>query len=141
MYKRQVKGYILACFFAVLVCDIERLLIADSTDNFQIFFRKGKIAVVFLGKFVDRILCLLYTSMGAEKGQKNDGRNRKDARRCHDPVSYTHLDVYKRQRSGRSSVTRPSGVKKAPFAKMILRSCRNSSQNRASLMFLSLIHI
>ena len=44
-----VKGYILAC-------DIERLLIADSTDNFQIFFRKGKIAVVFLGKFVDRIL-------------------------------------------------------------------------------------
>ena len=44
-----VKGYILACFFAVLVCDIERLLIADSTDNFQIFFRKGKI-------------CLLYTS-------------------------------------------------------------------------------
>ena len=33
-------------------------------------------------------------------------------------------------RRGRSSVTRPSGVKKAPFAKMILRSCRNSSQNR-----------
>ncbi len=30
-------------------------------------------------------------------------------------------------------MTRPSGVKKAPFAKMILRSCRNSSQNRASL--------
>ena len=51
-----VKGYILACFLAVLVCHIEWLLIADSTDNFQIFFRKGKIAVVFLGKFVDRIL-------------------------------------------------------------------------------------
>ena len=34
-----VKGYILACFLAVLVCHIEWLLIADSTDNFQIFFR------------------------------------------------------------------------------------------------------
>ena len=51
-----VKGYILACFLAVLVRYIERLLGADSTDNFQILFRKGKIAVVFLGKFVDRIL-------------------------------------------------------------------------------------
>ena len=35
---------------------------------------------------------------------------------------------------GSSSVTRPSGVKKAPFVKMILCICKNSSQNRASLM-------
>ena len=35
---------------------IEWLLIADSTDNFQIFFRKGKLAVVLLGKLADRIL-------------------------------------------------------------------------------------
>ena len=46
------------------------LLIADSTDNFQIFFRKSKVAVILLGKLVDRIFgvmvqprhCLLYTS-------------------------------------------------------------------------------
>ena len=31
---------------AVLICHIEWLLIADATDNFQIFFRKGKVAVV-----------------------------------------------------------------------------------------------
>src|SRR5699024_11947541 len=37
-------------------------------------------------------------------------------------------------RRGSSSVTRPSGVKKAPFVKMILCVCKNSSQNRASLM-------
>ena len=42
--------------WAVLVCHIEWLLIADSTDNFQIFFRKGKLAVVLLGKLADRIL-------------------------------------------------------------------------------------
>ena len=57
-----IKGNIFASFLAVLVCDIERLLIADSTDNFQIFFRKGKIAVVFLGKFVDRILGIVVQS-------------------------------------------------------------------------------
>ena len=34
---------------------IERLLVADSTDNFQIFFRKSKVAVILLGKLVDRI--------------------------------------------------------------------------------------
>ena len=45
------------------------------------------------------------------------------------------LDVNLPTQRERASVTRPSGVKKAPFAKMILRSCRNSSQNRASLMF------
>ena len=64
-----IKGNIFVGFLAVLVCHIERLLIADATDNFQIFFRKGKIAVVFLGKFVDRILgiCLLYTSDAADE--------------------------------------------------------------------------
>ena len=51
-----VKGYILACFLAVLVRYIERLLIADTTNNFQIFFRKGNITVVFWGKFADCIL-------------------------------------------------------------------------------------
>ena len=49
-----VKGNIFACFLAILVCYIERLLIADATDNFQIFFRKGKIAVILLGKLADR---------------------------------------------------------------------------------------
>src|SRR5699024_2609517 len=39
-------------------------------------------------------------------------------------------------RRGSSSVTRPSGVKKAPLVKMILCVCKNSSQNRASLMLL-----
>ena len=29
--------------------------VADSTDNFQIFFRKSKVAVILLGKLVDRI--------------------------------------------------------------------------------------
>ena len=43
-----VKGNIFACFLAVLVCHIERLLIADATDNFQIFFCTSEIIVVFL---------------------------------------------------------------------------------------------
>ena len=43
-----VKGYILACFLAVLVRYIERLLVADSTDNFQIFFRKIEMGTFFL---------------------------------------------------------------------------------------------
>ena len=51
-----VKGDIFASFLAVLVCHIEWLLIADTSDNFQIFFGKSKITVVFLGKLVDRIL-------------------------------------------------------------------------------------
>ena len=50
-----VKGDIFASFLAVLVCYIEWLLIADATDNFQIFFRKSKVAVILLGKLVDRI--------------------------------------------------------------------------------------
>ena len=51
-----IKGNIFACFLAVLVCYIEWMLIADATDNFQIFLRKGKVAVVLLGKLADRIL-------------------------------------------------------------------------------------
>lgn len=46
-------GNIFAGFLAVFVCHIERLLIADTMDNFQIFVRKGKVAVVFLGKLAD----------------------------------------------------------------------------------------
>ena len=34
-------------------CD---LALADSTDNFQIFFRKGKVTVILFGKLADRIL-------------------------------------------------------------------------------------
>ncbi len=56
-----VKGYILACFLAVLVRYIERLLVADSTDNFQIFFRKSKVAVILLGKLVTASLVLWYS--------------------------------------------------------------------------------
>ena len=48
-----VKGDIFARFFSVLVCHIEWLLIADATDYFQIFFGKGAITVIFLGKFAD----------------------------------------------------------------------------------------
>ena len=33
-----------------------RMLVTDATDNFQIFFRKGKITVVLLGKLADCIL-------------------------------------------------------------------------------------
>ena len=51
-----INGNILARFLAILVCYIERLLIADATDYFQVFFRKGKITVVLLGKLIDCIL-------------------------------------------------------------------------------------
>ena len=51
-----VTGNIFTCFLVGLVCDIERLLIADATDYFQIFFCKGEIAVVFLCKLADCIL-------------------------------------------------------------------------------------
>ena len=51
-----IKGNIFTCFLAILVRYIEWLLIADATDYFQVSFRKGKVAVVFLCKFTDRIL-------------------------------------------------------------------------------------
>ena len=51
-----IKGNIFASFLAVLICYIEWLLIADATDYFQVSFRKGKVAVVFLCKLTDRIL-------------------------------------------------------------------------------------
>ena len=50
------------------------MLIADATDNFQIFFRKGKITVVLLGKLADRILGVMVkdyaVSSFAEKAEK-----------------------------------------------------------------------
>ena len=53
----------------------------------------------------------------------------------HDVCYRARPDFYTDPRSGRSSVTLPSGVKKAPLAKMIFRLFRNSSQNSASLIF------
>ena len=53
-----------------------------------------KIGFIGLGKMGRHMACLLYTSFG-------DGSRGRDARGSvnggHHPVSYTHLDVYKRQ--------------------------------------------
>ncbi len=56
-----IKGNIFTCFLAILVRYIEWLLIADSTDYFQVSFRKGKVAVILLCKLTDRILVLWYS--------------------------------------------------------------------------------
>ena len=51
-----IKSNIFARFLAVLICHIEWLLIADTSNNSQIFFRKGKVTVILFGKLADRIL-------------------------------------------------------------------------------------